>query len=112
MSNNDLLLGMSDKSRMRAQVTYLMMKGAGYAAAAFFSIWILVALVAWFGRTVLPEDAQLAADPAPQAFADMAAQAAAEDAAAMAPAPAEDAAATEEAAPAAEEGGEEAPASE
>jgi len=112
MTNNDSLLGLSEKNRLRAQVTFLMLKGAGYAAAVFFSIWILVALVAWFGRTVLPEDAQLAADPAPQAFIDFAARAAAEDAAAMAPATAEAPAASEEAAPAAEEAGVEAPASE
>jgi hypothetical protein len=111
MSNNDLLLGMTQKTRLRAQVTYLMLKGAGYAAVAFVGIWILVALLAWFGRTVLPEDAQTAADPAPQAFIEMAERAREADAAAMAPAveeaPAEDAAAME-AAPAEEAATEEA----
>jgi hypothetical protein len=106
MSNNDLLLGMSERTRLRAQVTYLMLKGAGYAAAAFVTIWIVVAALAWFGRTVLPEDAQMANDPAPQAFIEMAEQARAADAAAMAPradvAAEEDAATTEEAAPAEE----------
>lgn len=103
MSNNDLMLGMSDRTRLRAHVTYLMLKGAGYAALVFFSGWILVAALGWFGRTVLPEDAQLAADPAPQAFIDMAERArapapAAEAPAAEAPAaeaPAADAAATD-----------------
>jgi hypothetical protein len=117
MSNNDLMLGMSDRTRLRAHVTYLMLKGAGYAALVFFSGWILVAALGWFGRTVLPEDAQLAADPAPQAFIDMAERArapapAAEAPAAEAPAaeaPAADAAATDadaaamEAAPAADD---------
>lgn len=113
MSNNDLMLGMSDRTRLRAHVTYLMLKGAGYAALVFFAGWILVAALGWFGRTVLPEDAQLAADPAPQAFIDMAERArAAEAPAAEAPAaeaPAADAAATDadaaamEAAPAADD---------
>ena len=40
MSNNDLMLGMTDKTRLRASVTYLMLKGAGYAAVAVVSIWI------------------------------------------------------------------------
>jgi Intrinsic membrane protein PufX len=97
MSNNDLLLGMSERTRLRAQVTYLMLKGAGYAAVAFVGIWIFVAVLGWFGRTVLPEDAQLANDPAPQAFVEMAERAREADAAAMAPAAAEDAAAMEEA---------------
>lgn len=95
MSNNDLMLGMSDRTRLRAHVTYLMLKGAGYAALVFFAGWILVAALGWFGRTVLPEDAQLAADPAPQAFIDMAERA-------RAPAPAAEAPAAEAEAPAAE----------
>lgn len=115
MSNNDLLLGMSERTRLRAQVTYLMLKGAGYAALAFVTIWIFVAVVGWFGRTVLPEDAQLANDPAPQAFVEMAERARAADAAAMAPAveeaPVEDAAAME-AAPADEAAADEAAATE
>lgn len=99
MSNNDLMLGMTDKTRLRASVTYLMLKGAGYAALAVVTIWIVMAVIAWFGRTVLPEDAQLAADPAPAAFVEMAERAAAADN----PAPAE---------PAADAAAEEAPASE
>jgi hypothetical protein len=86
MSNNELMLGMTEKTRLRASVTYLMLKGAGYAALFVLVIGLFVAVTAWFGRNVLPEDAQLADDPAPQAFADLAANAAAADAAAMAPA--------------------------
>ncbi len=110
MSNNDLMLGMTDKTRLRASVTYLMLKGAGYAAVAVVTIWIALAVIAWFGRAVLPEEAQLADDPAPQAFVEMAERAAAADSAAPAE-PAADAAATE-AAPAEEAPAEEAPASE
>jgi hypothetical protein len=121
MSNNDLLLGMSERTRLRAQVTYLMLKGAGYAAVAFIAIWLFVAVLGWFGRNVLPEDAQTAADPAPQAFIEMAEQARAadapaEDAAAMEAAPAEEAPAEEaaamEAAPAEEAPAEDAVATE
>lgn len=86
MSNNDLMLGMSDRTRLSAGITYLMLKGAGYAAIVVFGGWILIAALAWFGRTVLPEEAQLAADPASQAFIDLAERARAADAAAMAPA--------------------------
>jgi hypothetical protein len=98
MSNNDLMIGMSDRTRLSAGITYLMLKGAGYAAVVVFGAWILIAFLAWFGRTVLPEDAQLAADPASQAFIDLAASARAADAAAMAPVAAE--AVATEAAPA------------
>jgi hypothetical protein len=107
MSNNDLMLGMTRKTRLRAQVTYLMLKGAGYAALVVVTIWIAVAVLAWFGRTVLPEEAQTAEDPAPQAFVEMAERAAAADApaadaAAVEAAPAEEAPAEGEAAPASE----------
>lgn len=100
MSDHDLMLGMSRKTRLKAEVTYLMLKGAGYAAAFVVAIWFVIAAIGWFGRTVLPEDAQLAADPAPQAFVEFAEQARAADAALMAPAapaeaPAADAAAAE-----------------
>jgi hypothetical protein len=101
MSNDDLMLGMSDRTKLSAGITYLMLKGAGYAALVVFGGWILISLLAWFGRTVLPEDAQLAADPASQAFIDLAERARAADAAAMMPAAVE--AVATEAAPAADD---------
>jgi len=117
MSNNDSMVDMSPRTRLKAEVTYLMLKGAGYAAVLVLGIWLVIAVIAGIGRA-LPEQSRMAPDPAPQAFiefaareaapamveepaAEEAAPAAAEDAAA-AEAPAE-AAATEEAAPAAEE---------
>jgi hypothetical protein len=100
MSKNDVMLGMSDRTRLSAGITYLMLKGAGYAAIVVFGAWILIALLSWFGGAVLPEDARTAADPAPQAFVDLAASARAADAAAMAPAAAAAETVATEAAPA------------
>jgi hypothetical protein len=96
MSDDSLFSGMTSKQRLRAEVSYLMLKGAGLAAAVFFGIWILIAVTAWFGRTLLPEDAQLGPDPAPEAFIEMAERARAADAEMMGTAPAAEA----EAAPA------------
>jgi hypothetical protein len=101
MTDNDFTLGMSRKARLRAEVTYLMLKGAGYAALVVVVAWLSIAVLDWFGRAVLPEDARTAADPAPQAFVDFAARARAADMPAPAAEPAAmDAAPAEE--PAAE----------
>ncbi len=109
MSNNDSMVGMSPRTRLKAEVTYLMLKGAGYAALLVLGIWLVIAVIAGIGRA-LPEGSRTAPDPAPQAFIEFAAREAApamvEEPAAEAPAaeaPAAEAAATEEAAPAAEE---------
>lgn len=77
MSDNNSMLNLSRKSRLTAEVTFLMLKGAGYAAALFFGLWILLAVIGWFGSNVLPEASQNAPDPAPQAFIDFAAREAA-----------------------------------
>jgi hypothetical protein len=50
MSDDDFMLSMTRKSRLRAEVTFLMLKGAGLAALVFFSIWIGVAIIAALGR--------------------------------------------------------------
>jgi hypothetical protein len=71
MSNDNIMGGMSHRSRLKAEVTYLMLKGAGYAAIFVLAIWFVLAVIAWFGSNVLPADAQMADDPAPAAFADM-----------------------------------------
>jgi len=117
MSNNDSMLNLSRKSRLSAEVTFLMLKGAGYAAAAFVGIWIVLAVMGWFGERVLPADSRATPDPAPQAFIDMAERARAqpaaveeaepaamEEAAADEAAPADDAVEGAEAATAADDG--------
>lgn len=67
MSDQNSLLSMSRASRLRAEVAYLMLKGAGYAALGFFGIWIAVAIIAAIGRQ-LPEDSRSAADPTPLSY--------------------------------------------
>ena len=67
MNNDDFMLNMNRKSRLRAEVTFLMLKGAGLAALVFFSIWIGVAIIAAIGRA-LPEDSRSAPDPTPLSF--------------------------------------------
>ena len=69
MSDQDsiLNLNLSRRARLTAEVTYLMLKGAGYAAVVFFGTWIGIAIIASIGRS-LPEGAQNNPDPAPQNF--------------------------------------------
>lgn len=59
---NDNILDMSNKSRLSADVTFLMLKGAGYAAIVVIAIWFFIAAFALIGRA-LPEEARMAADP-------------------------------------------------
>ncbi len=79
MNNDDLMLGMSRKSRLMAEVTFLMLKGAGYAAALVLGIWFFIAIIAVVGRQ-LPEDSRSAPDPTPLTYVispeDLAVQAA------------------------------------
>ena len=67
MSDENGMIGMSRKSRLRAEVTYLMLKGAGLAALVFFGGWIAIAIIAALGRQ-LPEDSRGAADPTPLSY--------------------------------------------
>jgi hypothetical protein len=67
MSDDDFMLSMTRKSRLRAEVTFLMLKGAGLAALVFFGIWIGVAIIAALGRQ-LPEDSRNQADPTPLSY--------------------------------------------
>jgi ABC-type nitrate/sulfonate/bicarbonate transport system permease component len=86
MSDESMFSGMTRKQRLRAEVAYLMAKGGAIGGAVFFGIWITIAVLHWIGTTILPEESQMAEDPAPQAFIDLANQEsgvmAAEDAAA------------------------------
>ncbi|MCX7301631.1 MAG: RC-LH1 core complex protein PufX [Rhodobacterales bacterium] len=69
MSDQDsiLKLNLNRRAKLTAEVTYLMLKGAGYAALVFFGTWICIAIIAAVGRS-LPEGAQNNPDPAPQNF--------------------------------------------
>jgi hypothetical protein len=62
MSNNDTILNLSRKSRLSAEVTYLMLKGAGYAAAFLIVIGLVYAVIHGVGM-LLPEESKTAPDP-------------------------------------------------
>jgi Intrinsic membrane protein PufX len=74
MNDDSMFSGMTRKQRLRAEVAYLMAKGAGAAAAVFFGIWIMIGVLHWIGTTILPEDSQLAEDPGQEAFRALRAQ--------------------------------------
>ncbi|MEL6681355.1 MAG: RC-LH1 core complex protein PufX [Pseudomonadota bacterium] len=59
---NENILDVSEKSRLTADITLLMLKGAGYAAIFLLSIWFLIAVMAWIGRA-LPEESRDTPDP-------------------------------------------------
>ena len=67
MNNDETMLGMSRKSRLMADVTFLMLKGAGYAMAFALAIWLIIAVIAAIGRQ-LPEASRSASDPTPLSF--------------------------------------------
>ncbi len=59
---NDNILEMSEKSRLTADITLLMLKGAGYAAIFVLAIWFVIAAMAFIGR-ILPEESRDTPDP-------------------------------------------------
>jgi len=71
MTDDSLFTGMGRKQRLVAEITYLQLKGAGLAAAVFFGIWISIAALSGFAKAFLPEESQLADEPAPVAFQNM-----------------------------------------
>ena len=64
MSDENSMLQMSRKGRLTADITYLMLKGAGYAALFVLVIWFGIAVIAGIGR-LLPEESRQAPDPSP-----------------------------------------------
>ena len=59
---NDNILDMSEKSRLTADITLLMLKGAGYAAAFILALWLIIAVIALIGRA-LPDESRDTPDP-------------------------------------------------
>ena len=59
---NDNILEMSEKSRLSADITLLMLKGAGYAAVFVLVLWLVIAVIAGIGRA-LPEESRQNPDP-------------------------------------------------
>jgi hypothetical protein len=59
---DDNILDMSNKSRLSADITYLMLKGGAYAALVVVAMLFFVLAFAAIGRA-LPEESRLAPDP-------------------------------------------------
>ena len=59
---NDNILDMTEKSRLTADITLLMLKGAGYAAVFVLALWFVIAAMAFIGR-ILPEESRQTPDP-------------------------------------------------
>ena len=65
MSDDNInILGHSERTRLTADITFLMLKGAGYAAIACLAIWFTIAVIAAIGRA-LPEESRDRPDPTP-----------------------------------------------
>lgn len=64
---NENILEMSEKSRLTADITLLMLKGAGMAAVFVLSVWFVIAMIALIGRA-LPEESRQTPDPTPLSF--------------------------------------------
>ena len=64
MSNDENTLNLSRKGRLSAEVTYLMLKGAGYAALFVIGIWLTIEVIAGIGR-LLPAESRDNPDPTP-----------------------------------------------
>ncbi len=58
------ILGHTERTRLTADITYLMLKGAGYAAIFCLAIWLVIAVIAGIGRA-LPPESRDAQDPTP-----------------------------------------------
>ncbi len=63
MTDDNDMLRLGRRGQLTANVTYLMLKGAGYAAVVVLIIWLGIAFLGWFGANVLPEDSRFAPDP-------------------------------------------------
>ncbi|KPP92138.1 MAG: photosystem II assembly protein PufX [Rhodobacteraceae bacterium HLUCCA08] len=63
MADDNDMLQLGRRGQLTANVTYLMLKGAGYAAAVVLVVWLGIAFLGWFGSNVLPEDSRFTPDP-------------------------------------------------
>jgi len=62
MSDENNILDMDGKMRLSADITYLMLKGAGYAAIFVLALWFIIAVIAGIGRA-LPDQSRETPDP-------------------------------------------------
>ena len=63
--DNDDLLRLGRRGQLTANITWLMLKGAGYAAILVFGLWLGIALLNLLGNWLLPEDRLFTPDPTP-----------------------------------------------
>ncbi len=56
------ILDQHERTRLSADITYLMLKGAGYAAVFCLLLWLVIAVIAGIGRA-LPEESRDTPDP-------------------------------------------------
>ncbi|WP_293441838.1 RC-LH1 core complex protein PufX [Planktotalea sp.] len=64
MSDNHDYLGTGNKSRLTADATFLMLKGAGYAMMFCLVIWVSLVALQGIGL-LLPEESRETEDPTP-----------------------------------------------
>lgn len=64
------ILDQSERTRLSADITYLMLKGAGYAAIFCLALWLVLVVIAGIGKA-LPPESQEAADPTPWSMLEM-----------------------------------------
>ena len=62
MSDQENILDLDNKTRLSADITYLMLKGAGYAAIFVLALWFIIAVIAGIGRA-LPDQSRETPDP-------------------------------------------------
>lgn len=62
MNENENILEMSERSRLTADITLLMLKGGGIGLAFVLVIWFVIALIAGIGKA-LPEQSRETPDP-------------------------------------------------
>jgi len=62
MSDNNDILGTDGRARLTADVTFLMLKGAGYALVFCLAILFTILIIAAIGRA-LPEESRDTPDP-------------------------------------------------
>ncbi len=65
--NDHNITGLGHKSQLFAGVTWLMLKGAGYAAITIIGVWLIIAVIAGIGR-LLPAESRDTPDPTPTSF--------------------------------------------
>ncbi len=62
MPEMEEILGTDRRGRLTADITYLMLKGAGYGLIVFLALIFTILIIAAIGRA-LPEDSRFQPDP-------------------------------------------------